>query len=86
MPKLLNKCLNCGKWDSPRDLAFNNGVCSDCFVKGLSDRDKALLSDCPECHRSYAFAYSEMDADGICWVTCGNCELVVDYKIEFVND
>ena len=54
-------------------------------VAGMSDTEKALLNDCPFCGQSFAFAWSEVDADGFCRVTCGGCDETIEYKVDMVN-
>lgn len=57
-------------------------------VDRMSDTEKALLSDCPFCGYSFAFAWSEVDADSNCRVTCAGCNQYVEYdmdKIEWVE-
>ena len=55
-------------------------------IEGMTDTEKALLNDCPYCGQSYAFAWSEVDADGFCRVTCGGCEEFIEYQPSWVNE
>lgn len=51
----------------------------------LTNAEKAQLTHCPYCATAYAHAFSEVDADNICRVTCGYCESIIEYQIEFVG-
>ena len=54
-------------------------------VEEMTDTEKALLTDCPFCNVSFDLAWSDVDADGFCRVTCAGCAQYVEYKIEWVE-
>ena len=51
----------------------------------MTDKEKALLVNCPYCDTSYGHGWSEVDADDNCRVTCGFCENFIEYKIECID-
>jgi predicted Zn finger-like uncharacterized protein len=57
----------------------------DLDVFQMTDTEKALLTHCPNCNTDYQYGASEVDADGICRVTCGYCEEFIEYKVDWVK-
>jgi len=72
-------------YKSIENALLKNKVLNRMRVKEMTDTEKALLSDCPICGYSFAFAWLEVDADGFCRVTCGGCEEYIEYQVDQVN-
>ncbi len=51
----------------------------------LTDKEKQMLTNCPRCDASYGMGSSEVDADDICRVTCGQCGGMIEYQIEWLG-
>ena len=54
-------------------------------VEEMTDTEKSILSDCPFCGTTFALAWSEVDADSYCRVTCAGCAQYVEYDMDKIN-
>ena len=55
-------------------------------VEEMTDTEKAYLDDCPFCGESFNFAWSEVDSDSFCRVTCAGCAQYIEYDMDMVDD
>jgi DNA-directed RNA polymerase subunit RPC12/RpoP len=51
----------------------------------LSNLEKSQLIECPYCGTDYGLGGSAADKNGNCAVTCGYCERIIFFKIDFIR-
>ena len=54
-------------------------------IKKMTDTDLAELAECPFCMTTFDLAWTEVDADNFCRVTCAGCEEYLEYNLTKVE-